>query len=244
MIEVYERLEEEGGELVRCEAELDLVENAPKVSHPFLLWLFIKTAEKQKDNLVLFKTDLAKTLYESINAEYAGSLERDGWCELYFYAPDPKRFENLTSDVMSRHGGFAYERGNSRDAKWELYLEQLYPDDYALLSIQNRHTIDALIDAGDDLSVPREIEHYIFFQTKSALERTVDSLAKEGFTLKDYLNDEENEYTYGAILVKNEDLLPDTVKESTTVCFETSLQNHGLYEGWSTTLAEDDNGTE
>ncbi|MDD5051155.1 MAG: DUF695 domain-containing protein [Sulfuricurvum sp.] len=234
MVEFYELLDDENVPY-RCDVELDLIENAPQEERSSLLWLFVK-ADSVTDSLEAFSDDLVKTLNSSIDAVFAGRVMKEGWAEFYFYAPQSKRFENLTSEVMGRHGGYVYERGSSRDNKWEMYIDKLFPDAYGLLSIQNRHTISALLEAGDDLSIPREVEHYLFFQTKSSMERAVAQLASHGFDVKEYVTDDESDYAYGVILIKIELITPEVVEETTTSLYESAMQEHGHYEGWSTVL--------
>lgn len=235
MIEYYEMLDDENVPY-RCDVELDLIDEAPQEERSWLLWLFVKSSEPFSESFASFADEMKTSLRDSLDALFAGSVVKEGWVEFYFYAPDAKRFENLSSEVMSRHGGFAYERGASRDTKWEMYLERLYPDAYAFLSIQNRHTIQSLVEAGDDLNLSREIEHYLFFQTKSAMDRAVSFLGAHGFELKEYVKDEESDYAYGAVLTKNEPITAKHVEESTGLLFDTALQEHGQYEGWSTVL--------
>ncbi len=239
MVEYYELVDDENVSC-RCDVELDLADEAPQEERPWLLWLFVKAADSLSDSFTSFGEDLKKSLQESLDARFAGTISKEGWVEFYFYAPEAKRFENLSSEVMARHGGFPYERGTSRDGKWEMYLERLYPDGYAMLRIQNRHTIEALIEAGDDLSCAREVEHYLFFQTRSAMERALSSLKAHGFELKEELYDDENDYAYGATLVKTELVTFEQVEESTALLFDAALEQHGAYEGWSTTLAPHD----
>jgi regulator of RNase E activity RraB len=234
MVEFYELLDDENIPY-RCDVELDLIEEAPQEYRPSLLWLFVK-ADAVTKSLESFTQDLILTLNTTLDAVFAGRVMKDGWAEFYFYAPQSKRFENISSDVMNRHGGYVYERGSSRDGKWEMYIDNLYPDAYGLLSIQNRHTIDALVEAGDDLSIPREVEHYLFFQTKSSMERAVSQLASHGFEVKEYVNDDESDYGYGVVFVKLEAITPEIVEETTTSLYESAMQEHGLYEGWSTVL--------
>jgi len=234
MVEFYELLDDENIPY-RCDVELDLIEEAPQEYRPSLLWLFVK-ADTVTESLESFTQDLASSLNTSLDAVFAGRVMKEGWAEFYFYAPQSKRFENISSDVMNRHGGYVYERGSSRDGKWEMYIDNLYPDAYGLLSIQNRHTIDALVEAGDDLSIPREVEHYLFFQTKSSMERAVSQLASHGFEVKEYVNDDESDYGYGVVLVKLEAITSEIVEETTTSLYESAMQEHGLYEGWSTVL--------
>ncbi|MGD9716931.1 MAG: DUF695 domain-containing protein [Sulfuricurvum sp.] len=237
MIEFYELTDEEEIPF-RCDVNMELSESAPQPERSWLLWLFVKASDPAEEGFVRFREELANKLETELDAVFAGSLSKEGWIELYFYAPDAKRFENLSSEVMSAHGGFAYERGASRDTKWEMYLERLYPDAYALLRIQNRHTLEALEEAGDDHAIAREVEHYLFFQTKSALERVVSSLSSHGFSLKEEVGDNESDYAYGAVLAKTEPVTPEQVEETTAVLFDAALEQHGYYEGWSTVLAQ------
>ena len=107
-----------------------------------------------------------------------------------------------------------------------------------MLSIQNRHTIDALLEAGDDLNIVREVEHYLFFQTKTSMERAVSQLSSHGYEAKEYVNDDESDYGYGVVLVKTEAINPEIIEETTTSLYESAIQEHGIYEGWSTVLGE------
>ncbi|MCK9372950.1 MAG: DUF695 domain-containing protein [Sulfuricurvum sp.] len=235
MVEFYEMRDDENTPY-RCEVELELIEEAPLEEKPWLLWFFVKSDEPFGSRFSAFREELIQTLDSSLKAQFAGALIKEGWIEFYFYASSPKRFENLTSEVLARHGNYPYERGSSKDAKWEMYLERLYPDGYAMLRIQNRRTIESLMEAGDDLSLKRPVEHYLFFQTKSAMERSVSFLAAHGFELKESLKDDESDYAYGAVLTKVDAIIPEEVEETTALIYDNSLQEHGHYEGWSTVL--------
>lgn len=237
MIEYYDDVDEEGVSY-RCEVDVELYDDAPIEDFVSLLWIFVKVQNPEDEVYKSFQSDLIDTLHTSIGSIYAGSIIRDGWCELYFYATSSKSYTNITADVLKRHHPYPYECSASRDAKWEFYFDRLYPSAHAALKIQNRHTINALVEAGDDLSLSRDVEHYLFFQTKSALERALQTLQPYGFDFKEYVSDDESDYCYGAILVKNEAITVEQVEETTSVLFETSLLGHGHYEGWSTVLGK------
>ena len=242
MIEFYELFDDENVPY-RCDVDLDLIDTAPQEDKNWLLWLFIK-ADVLDERLIDFSKDLIDTIETSIEGVFAGRVMKEGWAEFYFYAPHSKRFENITSDVIARHGGYAYERGSSRDAKWEMYLDNLFPDPYGLLSIQNRQTIAALVEAGDDLNIAREVEHYLFFQTKTSMERAVTQLSSHAYEVKEYVTDNESDYAYGVVLIKTEPITPEIVSDTTTSLYESAIQEHGIYEGWSTILGEKNNGAE
>lgn len=242
MIDYYDYLDDEE-QACRCQINLSLIEEAPQAEREWLLWLFVKAPELEAESFVLFLQDLQESL-RPLDAVYAGSIAKEGWIEIYFYGAVSKRFENITTEVMSRHGGFAYERGISRDGKWEMYLDRLYPDSYLLLQMQNRHTLESLLEAGDDLSILRDIEHYLFFQTRSALDRAVNSLQAYSLEVKEYVDNDEEDYAYGVVLSQHASVLPEQIEEITAFCYDAALNEHGRYEGWSTILGEDDHGIE
>jgi len=236
MIEYYEQQDEEG-HVYRTEVDLSLSDEVPDDERPWLLWLFVKVANSEDVEFISFRNDLIETLDSQIEAVYAGTISKDGWCELYFYASTSKKFENITSEVMARHTKYPYERGSSKDTKWEMYQERLYPDSFEIIGMQSRHTLEALLEEGDDLSVPREVEHYFFFQTPTALQRFETSMLSQGFILKEHINDDESDYVYGVTLIKVESITPEQVNETTSMLYELVLQDHGHYEGWSTVLS-------
>jgi predicted transcriptional regulator len=80
------------------------------------------------------------------------------------------------------------------------------------------------------------VEHYFYFQTKSTLERFLQSLSSHGFALKEYVEDNDSDYTYGAIVIKTQSITREQVKETTLMLYDAVLQEHGNYEGWSTIL--------
>lgn len=243
MIEFYELNDSDSGDS-RIEVDLSLMDESPDLERPWLLWLFVKVSDGTDKEFVAFRDDLIQTLEAQMEARYAGTVTKEGWSELYFYASTSKKFENLTSETMSRHTPYTYERGSFKDTKWEMYLEKLYPEPYALITIQNRETIAALVDAGDDLTLSREVEHYLFFQTPTALERFANSMIEQGYAMKEHLTNDESEYSYGVTLSKNECITPKQVEESTSLLFELVMQEHGIYEGWSTVLGGENHGVE
>jgi regulator of RNase E activity RraB len=237
MIEFYETHTDEG-EIARIEVDLSLIDNAPDDMRPWMLWLFVQVPDGTDKLFSVFRDDLISTLADEIDAVYAGTITQEGWCELYFYADTSKKFENIITTVLNKHTPYASERGSARDGKWEMYLERLYPQSFDLIGIQNRDTIAALLDAGDDLTLEREVEHYLFFQTPTALNRMTGILAQSGYVLKELLNDDESEYAHGASFVKVHAITSEAIEEITATLFEQVLQEHGSYEGWSTVMGE------
>ena len=111
MIEFYELFDDENVPY-RCDVDLDLIDTAPQEDKNWLLWLFIKT-DVLDERLISFSNDLIETIEEYMEGVFAGRVIKEGWAEFCFSAPHSKRFENITSEVITRHDGYAYERGSS-----------------------------------------------------------------------------------------------------------------------------------
>ena len=105
---------------------------------------------------------------------------QEGWAEIYYYAAWSKGAEQQFRDVFKQHGYDRIEYGASRDTHQDFYHETLYPDAYELQQARSREIIAELAEAGDDLEAHRAVEHYLFFQTATAMQRAAAQLAQMG----------------------------------------------------------------
>jgi len=229
---------------VKTEVDLHLFEEAPQRERPWLMWVFVKfrsptpqgwCGEEEAESINAMRNDLVAELEKSIDGCYAGTRANDGWMEIYFYAPSAKGFEPSAASVMKEHAIYAYEAGSARDAKWEHYLNELYPEPFYMLQMQSRHTIEVLLDEGDDLCKEREVEHYFFFQTTSSRERFTEAMTT--FECKELIEEEQSDYAYGVTLAKSHALDEKTLDDISYELFGAAMKEHGSYEGWSTVLA-------
>lgn len=214
--------------------DLSKADSTPDENRAVVLWLNLKS--DIIDETIESLTDaLADALKKELDADFVARKSDDGWLSFYFYAPHAKRYENIARDIIAKYGNYEYDLGSFRDSKWSLYFDELYPDSYQLISIQNHYIITELIGEGDDLSVPREIEFYMMFQTPTSRERTIKTLEPYGFMLSD-TPEGEGDYPYVAVLTIESSLDSDKITQLTNTLYEVSINNHALYEGWSTVL--------
>ena len=212
--------------------EMDFVDGAPQKARSWLLWAFIKVDEMRQEKITQLKTELQSAL-DAINV---GQKEEDGWLELYFYAPSAKKFQSLVSEILG--SSYASETGSTRDAKWEHYLYTLYPSALMLQQIQSRHIIDELKEAGDDLSVAREVEHYLGFLTESQAKRVAERLYLQGFKEKNISYNSSEEYGNTLVVTQEHAIDEVLLEELAFLLITTAEQDHGIYAGWSTEIAQ------
>lgn len=239
MIEYYITNSDESS--VKTELEMDYIDNAPQEERPWLLWAFLKMNEvdeegfatpSELERLNRVTETLQEALSKEIDAINVGQKHEDGWLELYFYAPTAKKFQSIVSNVLG--SDYVTDIGSARDAKWEHYLYTLYPDALMLQQVQSRHIIEELKEAGDDLSVAREVEHYLGFLTETNAKRVAETLYLHGFKEKDISYNSSEEYGYTLIMTQEHAIDAELLEELAFLLITTAEKEHGIYAGWST----------
>jgi regulator of RNase E activity RraB len=134
--------------------------------------------------------------------------------------------------------GYKCEGGVVKDTKWDFYRGNLEPNEQQYFMIESQKIVDMLQEEGDDISKDREVEHYIMFDTKTKMQRFVESSKELGFEFKDEISSDECEY--GVALSKVHNLEYKTLNEVIKKLNDISSKEHGSYELWSTTLVESD----
>ncbi len=207
-----------------------------------VLWLFVKLnnsscSAEEHELLLQLLEKLTMELKTKIEATFAGYRIVEGWFEIYFYAYSAKKFENIAASIVASEYNYSYEIGSYKDTKYKFYFDELYPDIMQLLQIQNTQTISLLQEAEDNGELPREVEHYLFFATNSNAQRAVEKAAALGFTCKDKFVDDDNELRHTIILIQSHNVTYKVIDMITQDLLNLAMEEHGLYEGWSTTLA-------
>ncbi len=239
MIEYYITMGDESA--IKTELEMDYVDEAPQQERPWLLWAFLKmndvdddgfATEAEQQRLKSITDALKESLSSEIDAISVGQKHEDGWLELYFYAPSAKKFQSIVAKVVG--SDFISDTGSTRDAKWEHYLYTLYPNTLMVQQLQSRHIMLELTEAGDDLSVAREVEHYLGFLTESQAKRVAEELYLHDFKEKDISYNSSEEYGYTLIMTQTHAVDAELLEELAFLLITTAEKEHGIYAGWST----------
>ena len=229
---------------VTIEANLDFDPQSDDMV--WMLWAFAPLKEADEaggcsapewERLAAIEAALTDRLELRNGALYAGIRLQEGWAEIYYYAAWSKGAEQQFRDVFKQFGYERIEYGTSRDAHQAFYRETLYPDAHELQQARSREIIGELAEAGDDLTVPRAVEHYLFFQTATAMRRAAARLAETG-RVETGLED-EGRFPHGLSLTREHACTEAVLSEITAPLIALAEQEHGFYMGWSTTLARE-----
>ena len=238
MREIFKRVDD-GSELT-VEVEVDAGEF--KSDYPWLFSVFIKydgvddSSDAYEEFLETKESLIIAIEYED-KAKYLGSRVVDGWSEFYFCASVSKELVSMVSAIL-KDSGYTYESNVVKDPKWNFYETQLFPTELEFAHIQSAKIIFLLEEEGEDLTIKRDVEHYVSFDTPTQKNRFINTLNIEGFSFKDDISSEE--FEHGVALVKKHAVTEEEVQKVVDELFEAVKKEKGDYEGWSTTLVSSD----
>jgi len=239
MRDYFTRIDEDGS-VINIETDSNAYAYSNRYSWLFSVFMKFDASDKNSDGFEEFletKESLIIALEHDEKAKYVGSRIVDGWSELYFYAVDSKGLDVIAANILTPNN-YLRESNVVRDAKWDFHHKYLTPTELELCHIESDKIIHLLEEEGDNLEVPRVVEHYVSFTTPTQKSRFLDTLALEGFDFKDEISSDE--FENGVALTKEHALTAQEVKKVVEELFEAVKQEQGYYEGWSTTLANEE----
>jgi hypothetical protein len=121
-----------------------------------------------------------------------------------------------------------------KDEKWNTYFSFLYPDDGTLEHLLNEKVIVKLMEGGDKLTVPRQVDHWLYFRTPEDREKFIEFALEKKFTIgeKRFLASSNTPYQLRISRIDNVDIRSmcaitiDLRKKAATL--------NGRYDGWET----------
>ncbi|SFV49818.1 Putative cytoplasmic protein [hydrothermal vent metagenome] len=204
----------------------------------YLISVFVKFDALKEDNekveeFLDFKESVIDMLQDE--AVYIGMRVIDGWSEFYFYSKESKGIEQKVASIF-RESGYAYEISITKDSRWDFYYNNLFPTDLEMYLIYSKKSVLQMMAEGDDLLKPREVEHYVSFDTESQKDRFVSEVEKIGFAYKDEIDSKE--LPHAVALAKVHALDQDSLEKNIGELLKLIKKDHGHYELWSAPLAD------
>jgi uncharacterized protein (TIGR01619 family) len=223
---------------------MSLKKNAPVPQYPFLLKTGVSLIDCSNDglptegefNMLTRISDRVKTVIDSILKNIpAGTFSYQ--CERidYYYINDTTEIRKyLASTYKKEFPDYKYSIIFRYDKNWEAYLMFLYPNAETYEYMRNDKVIMNLTKAGDNLSKPRQVDHWLYFKDEVARNRFIT------YALKEKYNVESKEYSKGARLkyqlqISRIDLVDITSISKITIELRKIAKDFdGEYDGWET----------
>lgn len=218
---------------------------APIVRLPNLSWVWVYLQNPDDDGFPTDEEDvrlneIEDSLNDSIDltgTKYVGRVTSDGRREFYFYAENSQSFRESVSAAMQSVTGYRFEIDETDDEEWRHYCDVLYPSSEDLQQIRNQHEITRLQEAGDSLTKPRPVDHFVNFKTTKDRAEFIALAEDMGFEVASQpTRDDAKEYPFSLGLLRVDAVDPETVDEVTFELWELAQHYHGEYDGWCSTV--------
>jgi len=122
--------------------------------------------------------------HEGKNLRYVARQTGGGKRKFYFYGTSDTELGSLIENIGKSFPDYEKSTFNFEDAEWQTYFGDLYPNAIAMNEILNRGVFVLLEKDGDDLSIPRTIDHHIIFQSRKAANEFEAIVKEQGFTVE------------------------------------------------------------
>jgi regulator of RNase E activity RraB len=186
--------------------------------------------------------DLEDRITEVIQAMegpiHVGSVTTGGFREMILYVPEGfAGLDDESLDMVPENRRSDDFLMMAEDPPWDFYNTVLFPSADDLREISNDQVLQQLISQGDDLSAPRRIDHWIYFQDAAARTAFAAWATQNGFEIAELIEPDEERETPGIQIHHATAVEPDIIHELIGSIEDAATQFGGEYDGWETGLA-------
>ena len=168
--------------------------------------------------------------------KYIGRVVSSGEVNFIFYLKYDFEWSEVVKIAMGHFPEYGFTSGSRPDPDWEVYRKLLSPTMHEWQMIYNHKTCDRLRAAGDNLRLPRAIEHKAYFETDEARRRFVEAVEKEGFVMQKEVPPSEEVPRYGVYFYRKDVPYYYEIDNLTRHLIDLGGQFGGMYDGWETSL--------
>jgi len=216
-----------------------------KYTYPTIAFVKVKLKEPNEVGLlsqneeaeILFLEDkLEASLIKFRIGKYVGRIISDGSVTFLYYLQFTYNWEDFLAYALDEAKAYEISSGHQDDSEWGFYQNLLYPTSKEWQIIQNHKVCDQLKESGDNLHLPRAIEHKLFFTDVDKKEIMVAQLMEEGFKIKDELSNEEG--VKGLSFYRTDKPFYYNIDELTLHLVDMLDANGAQYDGWETSIVK------
>ena len=169
---------------------------------------------------------------------YVGRVLSGGEAHFIFYLKYAFEWPDVVAAAMGHFPEYSHTFGSREDAEWGVYRKLLSPTPRERQMIHNHHACDRLRSAGDNLRLPRAIEHRAYFETPEARRRFAEEISAEGFKVQKELPPSERTPLYGLQFYRTDSPYYYDIDALTLSLIDLGSRFDGQYDGWETSLVK------
>jgi uncharacterized protein (TIGR01619 family) len=175
---------------------------------------------------------------QECGGRYVGRYTHGEEYVLHAYTARPEETLAAVQALADQHGDRAPACEVTEDAAWETYFGALHPSREEWREMIDEEVLAQLQENGDDLSQPREIEHWFSFDDPEKRAQAEKALVKNKFKVSSRSEPSEEDAGFGLCAVRVDSVQPDEITELTISLMELAEHFDGEYDGWGTHVVE------
>lgn len=153
----------------------------------------------------------------------------------YFYTMQETILKNSIESILSRNKKLKYNILIQEDPDWNIYLDRLYPNIFEQRWMLDRNVVERLKTNNDDLQIPREVSHWIYFRNINSRESFKSKMNKSLYTsIEEQKVQENSDFSYQLIVSHITTVQLESINQHTTCLFQLAQEFEGNYDGWET----------
>jgi len=156
----------------------------------------------------------------------------------YYYTMQEKLLFNRLDKILSKYRKLKCEISVAEDPKWEFYLNTLYPDAYEKQRKMDSEVVEQLKANNDNLQIPREINHWIYFVEKKSREEFKRNLNLNLYRIVEEETLQESEFPFRLIISNTSTVEIEMINHITTELLKKTIEAGGKYDGWESPVIE------
>lgn len=228
---------------------MSLIENSPYKNLPYLVVTGVTFSNCSADGLPV-DSEFAKlhkvsdavleTITPLTKTEIVGSFTYQ--CERldYLYVADTTNIrKKLTSLYASKFESYKPYINIKQDKQWEAYREFLYPNIETQEYMSNSKVIMQLVQAGDKLIKPRQVDHWLYFANEKDMKSFIKYSETEKFKTESAEKIDNSNLPYQLHISRVDKVDANSIFEVTINLRKKAKEHNGNYDGWETFIVKD-----
>jgi len=224
--------------------DMSLIRVAPLKNLPFVLVTGVTFKDCNEDgmpsaaefqNLYQISDSVKKIVEKAVSSRLAGTFTHKCQRFDYYYIADTTNLRRqLTELYQQKFPLYEPYIGLKEDRNWKYYLDFLFPNIAVQEYMKNIKVITKLSEAGDKLDKPRQLDHWIYFESEANRVRFIQYARKEKFKVErtDKLKDRERPYLLQISRIDRVDM--PSISQITAELRKQAELYKGKYDGWET----------
>lgn len=233
------------GSLASVLVNLGLGPEAPIVSKPWLLWVWVYFQQPRPDGLssseeapMLYKIEdeLTAEISQRCKGIHCGRITTEGRREFYFYGETKFGFGEAVKAALAGFPQYKFDSGEKNDSQWEQYQNVLYPGEEDMERIANRDVLDNMQERGDVSTVPREVVHWLYFPSEGARSLFREAALKANFKVVSEFDSKrpggDRDLPFGISIARTQAVDQQQIDKTTIDLLHLARRFDGDYDGW------------